>query len=88
MFCPVEFCSDVCDAPIWWQRGTCILPCCFTAVTTEPLASFSSSSVSGFVAHRMAPVAAYLEDSQTSGNRPFFLGVLCCQSEEDALTLP
>jgi hypothetical protein len=60
MFCLVEFCSDACDTPIRWQRETCILPCCFAAVTTDTLSSCSSSSVSGFVARRAAPVAAYL----------------------------
>ena len=50
------------------------LPCCFRAVITEPLAFFPSSFVSGFVARRMASVAAYLEDYQTPGHRPSFLG--------------
>ena len=75
MFCLVEVCSAACDAPVWWRRENCILPCCFMAVATEPLASFSTSSVSGFVARRMAPVAAYVEDSQTPGHRPSFVGV-------------
>ena len=75
MFCLVEFRSVACDAPIWWQLGTWILPSLYTAVTTEPLASFPSSSVAGFVARWMALVAAYLEDSLTPGHRPSFLGV-------------
>ena len=75
MFCLVEFCSVACDAPIWWQREICFLACCVMAVTTEPLASCSSSCFRfGFVARRTVPVAAYLEDSPTPGHRPSCLG--------------
>jgi hypothetical protein len=87
MFCLVEFCSVARDAPIWWQRETCILLCCFTAVTSEPLASFSSSSVSCLVARRLAPVAAYLEDSQRPGHRPSFLGVYVVRRKYFDITL-
>jgi len=86
MFCLVEFCSVARDAPVWWQRETCILPCRFTAVITEPLASFSSSSVSCLVTRRMAPVA-YLEDSQTPGHRPSFLGVYVVRRKYFDITL-